>query len=179
MPDTVKRRILRKLQLNEISAVDNPCQQGALMTIMKREDDMEDTEYWKRDFTDKQRKAAADKGQAMPDGSFPIANEGDLHNAIRAVGRAKSYKSAKAHIIRRAKSMGASDQLPEQWKVSKAAADPLLVLKSKIAILKANIAKLSQDSDGMTSEGTEAAGEKKKKKKTSTVKDNEGKVSFS
>ena len=31
-----KRRILHKLKLTEISAVDRPCQEGARMTIMKR-----------------------------------------------------------------------------------------------------------------------------------------------
>jgi hypothetical protein len=52
--------------------------------------------------------------------SFPIENEEDLHNAIRAVGRAKDEAKAKAHIIARAKSMGATGALPEDWKASKA-----------------------------------------------------------
>lgn len=34
-----KRRILRKIKITEISGVDNPCQEGARMTIMKRADD--------------------------------------------------------------------------------------------------------------------------------------------
>lgn len=35
-----KRRILHKLKMTEISAVDRPCQEGAKMTIMKRADDL-------------------------------------------------------------------------------------------------------------------------------------------
>ena len=34
MPE--QRRIIRKLKITEISGVDNPCQEGARMTIMKR-----------------------------------------------------------------------------------------------------------------------------------------------
>lgn len=33
-----RRRILRTIKLTEISGVDRPCQQGALVTIMKRDD---------------------------------------------------------------------------------------------------------------------------------------------
>ncbi len=36
-----------------------------------------------REFDAGKRKAMANKGTAMPDGSFPIANEEDLHNAIQ------------------------------------------------------------------------------------------------
>ena len=32
----MKRRILRRLKINEISGVDNPCQQGAVVTLLKR-----------------------------------------------------------------------------------------------------------------------------------------------
>ena len=42
----------------------------------------------KRDVSDKERAALADRGQAMPDGSFPIASKEDLANAIQAHGRA-------------------------------------------------------------------------------------------
>lgn len=105
------RRIMRTLKLTEISAVDRPCQEGARMTIMKRVTD----EYWKRDFTQAQRDAAASSGAAMGDGSFPIENTSDLKNAIHAVGRASDPAKAKAHIISRAKSLGATDLLPNDW----------------------------------------------------------------
>lgn len=69
----------------------------------------------KRDFSAAQRDAAASKGHALPDGSFPIENTSDLHNAISAVGRAKDVGAAKAHIIRRARALGTTELLPKGW----------------------------------------------------------------
>lgn len=56
------------------------------------------------------RAAAAKKGQALPDGSFPIRNKVQLQKAKRAIGRAKPSKRAKvkAFIAKRAKALGAS-----------------------------------------------------------------------
>mgnify|MGYP003350719013 CR=1 FL=1 len=70
----------------------------------------------KRDYSTSARERMAESDQAMPDGSFPIANESDLRNAIQSVGRAKDYNAAKQHIIRRARALGLVDQLPEDWK---------------------------------------------------------------
>ena len=72
----------------------------------------------KRDYSDKQRRAMASRGQAMPDGSFPIANEADLRNAIQSVGRAANYEAAKRHIIRRARALDMLDALPKEWQSS-------------------------------------------------------------
>jgi hypothetical protein len=69
-----------------------------------------------RKFSADQRKAAAKSGSAMPDGSYPIENKNDLENAIRAVGRASSPAAAKAHIKKRAKALGATASLPDDWK---------------------------------------------------------------
>lgn len=110
------KRILHALQLDKIAAVDRPCQEGASVVIMKR-DDSEDVD--KREFSDKQRQHLAGTGAAMPGGGFPIQNKGDLSNAIRAIGRAKNPTAARAHIISRAKSLGATGMLPDSWKVSK------------------------------------------------------------
>jgi hypothetical protein len=74
------------------------------------------THIAKREFSTDERGKMADKGQAMPDGSFPIANKEDLKNAIQAHGRAKDPEKAKAHIKTRAKALGATDQLPDDWK---------------------------------------------------------------
>src|ERR1035438_515448 len=68
-----------------------------------------------RDFNTKQRANMADKGQAMPDGSFPIATGKDLENAIQSVGRAKDPAAAKAHIRTRAKALGMTDKLPTDF----------------------------------------------------------------
>jgi len=75
-------------------------------------------ELEKRDYSPKQRRAMAARGQALPDGSFPIANVNDLRNAIQSVGRAANYEKAKAHIARRARALGRTDLLPEDWKQS-------------------------------------------------------------
>lgn len=74
--------------------------------------------FGKRDFTDKERQALADKGHALPDGSFPIETKTDLEDAVHAYGRAKDKAKAKAHIIARAKDLGATDMLPEDWEGS-------------------------------------------------------------
>lgn len=71
-----------------------------------------------RKFGTKERKTAAKKGQAMSHGGFPIKNEQDLRNAIKAFGRAKNKAGTKAHIIKRAKALGLTKLLPKGWKVS-------------------------------------------------------------
>ena len=68
-----------------------------------------------REYDKAERDKMADNGQAMPDGSFPIRDVADLLNAVKAVGRAKDYDKAKAHIIKRAKALGVTDVLPEDW----------------------------------------------------------------
>ena len=73
----------------------------------------------KREFSDEKRKQLAAAGHALPDGSFPIENVTDLHNAIQSVGRAKNYSKVRAHIIARAKALGATSVLPDDWKVTK------------------------------------------------------------
>lgn len=75
----------------------------------------------------KTRKSLAAKGQALPDGSYPIRNVNDLHNAIRAIGRAKDPDKVKEHIKKRAHALGASRFLPADWKkpVTASAADTI------------------------------------------------------
>ena len=83
-----------------------------------RQEDMPEpeNEAMKRDYSTRARERMAESNQAMPDGSFPIANASDLRNAVQSVGRAKDYNAAKQHIIRRARALGLVDQLPEDWK---------------------------------------------------------------
>lgn len=61
------------------------------------------------------RQKYASKGVALPDGSFPIPDRDALKDAIHDYGRAKNQAAAKAHIIKRAKALGAADSLPEGW----------------------------------------------------------------
>jgi len=78
----------------------------------------------KRTFTADQRKTLVTNGAALSNGSYPIENVADLKNAIHAVGRGKApHAEIQAHIKKRAKALGAEDQLPDEWKVNKEETD--------------------------------------------------------
>lgn len=70
----------------------------------------------KRKFTAAERKTDAKSGAAMPDGSFPIKNAGDLANAMRLAGHAKDPAKARAHIKARAKALGLTSRLSDAYK---------------------------------------------------------------
>jgi len=83
----------------------------------------------KRAYSSEQRAEMARKGQAIPvenddgeivGGRYPIADKQDLGNAIRAFGRSSESDRAevKAFITRRARALGATDMLPEDWEGS-------------------------------------------------------------
>ena len=65
-----------------------------------------------REYSDEERAKLADKGFALPDGSYPIKDVDDLKNAIQAYGRAKDQAAAAKHIVKRAKALGAEDLVP-------------------------------------------------------------------
>lgn len=71
--------------------------------------------FAKKDYSTETREKYADEGKAKRDGSYPIANRGDLRRAIQAWGRGGAKPSDKAWIMRRAKELDAEDALPEQW----------------------------------------------------------------
>jgi len=83
---------------------------SAAITYLKAEEDI-----YKRDFTEAKRKELAAKGWALKDGSYPIENEEDLHNAA---GLAKSghgdVAAAKRLIAKRAKELGVPNPLDEK-----------------------------------------------------------------
>jgi hypothetical protein len=115
-PDTANPKLTRyEAQPAEISLVDSPCLGVARFAIQKMDGTVEEKEFVKREFSQDERDKAADKGQALPDGSFPIKNKDDLKNAVKAYGRAKNKAAAKRHIIKRAKALGATDLLPDGW----------------------------------------------------------------
>jgi hypothetical protein len=103
---------------------------------IKSEDD-DDLEV-KRMFSDEQRASMAEGGEALPDGSYPIANEEDLKNAIQAFGRAKDPAAAKAHIMKRARALGKMDLIPQEWMGGKkdAVGDVELLLE-ELSVLEA------------------------------------------
>lgn len=82
-----------------------------------------DVEEKEREFSSETRSAYADKGVAMEDGSFPIPDKDALRRAIASIGRAKDRGAAMAHIKKRARALGATDMLPEDWKESASPAD--------------------------------------------------------
>jgi hypothetical protein len=69
------------------------------------------------------RRYAASQGWAMSDGSYPIRpvnmhGRDDLGNAVHAIGRGNAASATiKAHIVKRAKAIGATSQLPPDWNV--------------------------------------------------------------
>jgi len=85
------------------------------------DDDDENGETWDAAFTAEERADLAKKGQAKPDGSYPIRNVADLKNAISAWGRGGATASDKSWIIKRARALGATSELPEDWGAKDAA----------------------------------------------------------
>lgn len=74
-----------------------------------------DWDVLNREFPQEERERLAEKGHAMPDGSYPIVNREDLENAIQAIGRAKNPAATKAHIKKRARALGLEELIPEEW----------------------------------------------------------------
>jgi hypothetical protein len=99
--------ILRALRIKEVSSVDRGAGEGVKVMLTKRE------------FSDEDRKRLAASGAALPDGSFPIETVEDLENAVHAYGRSNDKPAAKAHIMTRARSLGAEDRIPANWKAKR------------------------------------------------------------
>jgi hypothetical protein len=74
---------------------------------------MQEFGYISRD----ERTKLAEKGQALPDGSYPIRNVEDLRNAIQAYGRSKPEDRAKVrkHIEKRARQLNFPHLIPDEW----------------------------------------------------------------
>jgi hypothetical protein len=111
--------------------------------ITKTEADPAD-DVAKRDFSAAERRSAADSGAAMSDGSFPIKTREDLKNAIHLAGHAKDPGKARAHIKARAAAIGASDMIPDSWKIDSAQimADDTLAKLDADGEVSAEIAKV-------------------------------------
>jgi len=72
----------------------------------------------KRMYSREQREAMAESGEAMEDGSFPIADQADLENAIAALPRATDKEAVTAHIIKRAEELGLTEMLPDGFETA-------------------------------------------------------------
>jgi len=82
--------------------------------------DVDENTLNEKDYSTEQRKAMAEKGLALPDGSFPIANIQDLKNAILSYGRSKDHSKVAKFIAKRAKALGAEDLIPDTEDFQKA-----------------------------------------------------------
>jgi hypothetical protein len=103
------------------------------------------------------REQAADKGEALPDGSFPIRNVSDLKNAIKAYGRAKESDKSKVrkHIMKRARALGHADLIPEEWTHAASAALTASVMSMRERVEAARnetalVASVKEDIDKLT-----------------------------
>lgn len=82
-------------------------------------------DYWTDDeyrakYSSDDLKDMVAKGQAMKnatgDPSYPVADKEDLQKAIHAVGRGGAdHDAIRKHIIARAKALGLSDTIPDNW----------------------------------------------------------------
>jgi hypothetical protein len=80
-------------------------------------------ELVKSKYSADELKAMLADGKAMknPNGdpSYPIADKSDLSNAIHAVGRGSGdHDAIRSYIKRRASALGASDMIPDSWKMA-------------------------------------------------------------
>lgn len=87
----------------------------------------------KRAYTDTEREVMADRGMALPDGSFPIRDEDDLRNAVQAFGRAKDKEAAKRHIMKRARVLGMEEVIPPNWRNEGKAATETVAADNDVA----------------------------------------------
>lgn len=95
----------------------------------------------KRSFTAEDRKKYAASGEAMPDGSFPIVNAGDLSNAIQSFGRAGSPAPVARHIKQRARALGRTDLLPDSGLLAKSQPGDDPMADTKLEQVQADLAK--------------------------------------
>jgi hypothetical protein len=68
-------------------------------------------------YNTKQLRRMVRKGLAMADGSLPIANEADLVSAIGMVNNVRYPAEGKIFISKRAKELGKSNLIPDDWKI--------------------------------------------------------------
>lgn len=76
--------------------------------------------HYVEEYNAAQKRDMAAKGQAMKNASgepsYPIKSKADLRKAIRAVGRGGAdHDKVRAHIIARAKALGLSAMIPDNW----------------------------------------------------------------
>lgn len=106
---------ITELDADRVDGVGNPAN-GLPFLMIKSVEQYQD--FIKSKYTAEQLRELKAKGETYPGTtSYPIADDEDLENAIHAVGRGKvaNHNAIRAYIIRRAKALGKSDQIPDNW----------------------------------------------------------------
>lgn len=79
----------------------------------------------KKDYSAEERKKMTDKGEAMAGGKYPIKSKADVENAVKDWNRTGQAADVKAHILARAKDLGCTDCVPDDWTSKAAESDDL------------------------------------------------------
>ena len=124
MKDNIKRilgiEVPDEFQLVMKSFKDGKISKEVFTTYCEKNPEKLEKSANKTFFTHEERKDLAKKGEAMPNGKFPIRNRQDLKDAIRLSGSSSMPKEdVKKWIKKRAKELNLEDELPEDWKVEK------------------------------------------------------------
>lgn len=124
MKDNIKRilgiEVSDEFQLVMKSFKDGKISKEVFTTYCEKNPEKLEKSANKTSFTHEERKDLAKKGEAMPNGKYPIRNRQDLKDAIRLSGSSSmSKEDVKKWIKKRAKELNLEDELPENWKVEK------------------------------------------------------------
>lgn len=124
MKDNIKRilgiEVPDEFQLVMKSFKDGKISKEVFTTYCEKNPEKLEKSANKTFFTHEERKDLAKKGEAMPNGKYPIRNRQDLKDAIRLSGSSSMPKEdVKKWIKKRAKELNLEDELPEDWKVEK------------------------------------------------------------
>lgn len=70
------------------------------------------------ELSHEERMRLAEKGEALPDGSYPTPNREYLKAAIESYGRETGNKAElRRYLIRRARALHCTDLIPDNWQV--------------------------------------------------------------
>ena len=122
MKDNIKKILGMEVKSNPVEIVMKASQEGKVTEdVVKSVCEKYPKEIRKAnnktDFSHSERKDLAKKGEAMPNGKYPIRNSQDLKDAIKLSGASDMPKEkVKAWIKKRAKELGLEGELPEDWK---------------------------------------------------------------
>lgn len=71
-----------------------------------------------REYSDDERAELAERGEALPDGSYPTPDPDALADAFAAYGRETGDKAKlRRYLVRRAVALGRPDLIPDTWRV--------------------------------------------------------------